>query len=225
MQTELDLAPAFVADNAIDAARRTSAVAARVERVFDAMRRVIEAPNSRLEHYQKDFYTFDRAYLERTCAGGMYGWIVRQSGTHLVQLGRHPKMHEELEAVLEATTSLDCYFVDTRRASVTPVSTAQLREALSRLQYTVTNANVYRGETRIASIDVGLTPWSHGEPPRGIVRYRSAGGEPLSLDDRVALVQIAECEVVRKSHSLFTGTQTVTLDGEDLRDTVAQACA
>lgn len=224
MQTELDLAPAFVADIAIDAARRTSAVATRVDRVFDAMRRVIEAPNSRLEHYRDDFYKHDRAYLERSCALGMYGWIVRQSGTHLVHLGRHPKMHEELEAALDMTSSLDCYLVDTKRACVTPVCAEQLREQMTRLQYSVTNANVYRGETRIASIDVGLTPWSHGESPKGVVCFGSAG-VPFSLDDRVALVQIAECEVVLKSHSLFTGTQSITLDGADLRDMIAQASA
>lgn len=224
MQTELELAPACVADNAIDTARRTSAVAARVERVFDAMRRIIEAPDSRLENYRQDFFKFDRAYLERSCAVGMYGWIVRQNGTHLVHVGHHPKMHEELEAALEMTSSLDCYLVDSQRASVTPVSTTQLRARMATLQYTVTNANVYRGETRIASIDVGLTPWRHGESPKGVVRLESAGA-PLSLVDRVALAQIAESEVVLKSHSLFTGTQTITLDGEDLRDVIAQACA
>lgn len=224
MQSELDLSPAHMADGFIDTARRTSAIAARVERVFDAMRRIIELPVSRLEHYRDDFYKHDRAYVERTCAGDTYGWIVRQSGTHLVQLGRHPKMHEELQAVLETYSTLDCYLVDAQHARVTTVSAAQLREQMSRLQYKVTGANVYRGDTRIASIDVTFTPWSHASTPRGVVRL-AAAGTTLSLDDRVALVQIAECEVVLKSQSLFTPTETVTLDGEDLRELVKTASA
>jgi hypothetical protein len=224
MQAELALSPVGAADTAIGNARRTSALAARVERVFDAMRAVIEAPCCRLKHYRQDFYQYDRAYLERTLASGRYGWVIRHSGTHLVQLGRHPKMHEEIVAALESTPDCDCYLVDTRRASASPVSAAQLREALDRLEYTVHGAGVSRGVLRIAALDVRLTPWSHGESPKGVVRFTSAG-TPLELDDLVALVQIAECEVVRTSQSLFTGTKTVTLDGEDLRELIAQRAA
>jgi hypothetical protein len=224
MQTELDLSPASIADGAINTARRTSAVAARVDRVFGAMSRIIEAPDSRLLHYRDDFFKHDRAYLERTCASGSYGWIVRQSGTHLVQLGNHSKMHEELAAVLEMTSSHDCYLIDARRASVTPVDAARLREQLGQLQYTVAGASVRRGDTRIAAIDVQLTPWTHGESPKGVVLLESAG-VTLSLDDLVALAQIAECEVVRKSQSLFPGTRSISLDGEDLRALIERQAA
>ena len=216
MQTELDLSSASIADGAIDTARRTSGLAARVDRVFNAMSAIIEAPDGRLKHYKEDFFVHDRAYLERTGASGIYGWIVRESGTHLVQLGRHPKMHEELAAALETTSNRDSYLVDARRASVTPISESQLREQLRLLQYTVAGTSVRRGETRIAAMDVSLTPWSHGESPKGVVLIESAG-EPLSFDDLVALGQIAECEVVRKSQSLFTGVRSITLDGDDLR--------
>ncbi|WP_175816974.1 hypothetical protein [Burkholderia diffusa] len=221
MQSELDLSPASIADGAIDHARRKSAIAARVDRVFAVMSRIITSPDSRLQHYRQDFFTHDRAYLERTFASGTYGWIVRQSGTHLVQLGRHPKMHEELAAALDLTHDLDCYFVDARRASVTPVSSVQLREQMSQLQYTVAGTGVHRGATRIATIDVQLTPWSHGKSPEGVVHIESAGA-PLSHDDFVALEQIAQCEVIGKSQSLFTGTRSISLDGKDLYDLIAQ---
>ncbi|KDR28529.1 MULTISPECIES: hypothetical protein [Caballeronia] len=222
MQTELDLAPASIAHSAIDSARRTSAATARVERVFAAMSRIIDAADSRLQHYRQDFYKYDRAYLERTSASGTYGWIVRDTGTHLVQLGRHPKMHEELAAALNITDNLDCYLVDARLATVTQVDVARMRERMGQMQYTVTNGAVMRGEIRIASIDVQMTPWSHGESPKGIVCLESAGST-LNADDLIALVQIAECEVVRKSQSLFTGTRSVTLDGKDLHELIAQS--
>ncbi|WP_454875190.1 hypothetical protein [Paraburkholderia xenovorans] len=186
------------------------------------MSQIIDAPDSRLQHYRRDFYEYDRAYLERTCASGTYGWIVRDSGTHLVQLGRHPKMHEELAAALDITTNLDCYIVDARLATVTQVDVARLRERMGQLQYTVINGNVLRGEIRIASLDVELTPWSHGESPKGIVCLQSASST-LSADDLLALAQIAECEVVRKSQSLFTGTRSITLDGNDLHELIAQS--
>ncbi|RQQ77927.1 hypothetical protein DF134_36355 [Burkholderia stagnalis] len=221
MQAELELSPASIADGAIDSARRKSAIAARVDRVFAVMSRIIDGPDNRLQHYRQDFFTHDRAYLERTLASGTYGWVVRQSGTHLVQLGRHPKMHEELAAALELTHDLDCYLVDATRASVTRVSSARLREQLGQLQYTVAGAGVRRGESRIASIDVQLTPWSHGESPKGVVGFESADAT-LSLDDLVALAQIAQCEVIGKSQSLFTGTRSISLDGKDLHELIAQ---
>ncbi|PZR41189.1 MULTISPECIES: hypothetical protein [Burkholderiaceae] len=224
MQAELDLSSASIAHGAIASARRTSAVAARVERVFAAMSRIVEAPDSRLLHYRADFFTHDRAYLTRTCASGLYGWVVRVSGTHLVQLGRHPKMHEELDAALGLTRELDCYLVDAGRTSVTAVSAAQLREQLRQFRYTVEGAGVWRGESRIATIDVQITPWTHGEPPKGVVSIRSTG-VPLSLDDLVALAQIAECEVVRKSQSLFTGTRSVSLDGKDVYALITERAA
>jgi len=221
MESELDLSPASIADGAIDMARRKSAVVARVDRVFAAMSRFIDLPDSRLAHYRQDFFTHDRAYLERTFASGTYGWVVRRSGTHLVQLGRHPKMHEELAAALDLTHELDCYLVDARRASVTPVTSAQLREQMSQLQYTVAGAGVHRGATRIATIDVRLTPWSHGESPKGVVDIESADAS-LSHDDFVALAQIAQCEVIGKSQSLFTGTRSISLNGQDLYELIAQ---
>ncbi|WP_431229211.1 hypothetical protein [Burkholderia contaminans] len=211
MQAELTLSP-------------VSPIEARVERVFEAMSRIIDAPDSRLQHYRADFYSHDRTYLSRTRATGTYGWIVRESGTHLVQLGHHPKMHDELDAALALTRDLDCYLVDAGRQSVTHVDATALRARMARLQYTVVGAGVWRGEQRIASLDVQITPWAYGEAQKGIVSIASTGPS-LGLEDLVALVQIAECEVIRKSQSLFTPVRSVTLDASDLYERIAACTA
>lgn len=221
METELDHHSATLAAGAINNTRSPASVTARVDRAFDAMRRVIEAPDSRLQHYRDDFYTHDRNYLLRTCASGMYGWVIRRSGTHLIQLGRHPKMHEELIAALELTRELDCYLIDARRATVKSVSVAELQSNLMQLQYTVLGTSVRRGQMRIALIDIQLTAWSRGMSPEGIVTIESTG-LPLTLDDLVALVQISQSEVIGKSQSLFTNTRSITLDGEDLFELIEQ---
>lgn len=221
MQTGLDHAPTSLRAGATESANRAMANAARVDRVFDAMSCIIEAPACRLKHYRADFYTHDRAYLQRTCASGRYGWMIRGSGTHLVQLGRHPKMHEELVAALELTREIDCYLVDARHARVTAISVAQLREQLTQLQYTVVGTGVRRGQTHIASIDIQLTSWSRDESPKGVVTIESTGVS-LNLDDLVALEQIAQCEVIGKSQSLFTNTHSINIDGKDLCELIAQ---
>lgn len=108
MQIELSLSAETIAAEAITAAKKNSAHMSRVARVFDAMRAIVEKPDARLRHYTVDFYEHDRAYLQRTYATGMYGWVIRDSGTHLVQLGRHPRMNEELDAALHTGPSRDC---------------------------------------------------------------------------------------------------------------------
>lgn len=105
MQVELSLTAEAIAKDAITMAQKNTAHLARVERVFEAMRSVIEGPDARLKHYKVDFYEHDHAYLQRTYATGLYGWVIRESGTHLVQLGRHPRMNEELDAALKTGPS------------------------------------------------------------------------------------------------------------------------
>lgn len=70
-------------------------------------------------------------------------------------------------------------------------------------------------------MDVTMTPWSHGKSPQGIVRFTSVGVQ-LSHEDLVALAQIGASEVIRASHSLFTGTQSIELDGSNLFDSIEQ---
>ncbi|HDR9763894.1 TPA: hypothetical protein QDC44_008180 [Burkholderia cepacia ATCC 25416] len=211
MQAELALSP-------------VCPVEARVERLFDAMSRIIDVPDSRLQHYRADFYKHDRAYLSRTRAIGTYGWIVRESGTHLVQLGHHPKLHDELDAVLALTSDLDCYLIDAARESVAYVAATELRTRMAQLRYTVVGTGILRGEQLIASLDVQLTPWAFGEAQKGVVSIASTGIS-LNLEDLVALAQIAECEVVRKSQSLFTPVRAVTLDSSDLYQRIAAGTA
>jgi hypothetical protein len=221
MQIELTLSAKAIANDAITTAKKHTAHLARVERVFEAMRRVIEGPDARLKHYKADFFEHDRAYLQRTYATGLYGWVIRESGTHLVQLGRHPRMNEELDAALKTGPSRDCYLIDARTATVRPVSEVKLREEMSRLTYVAGKHCVGKSGRTIALMDVTMTSWSHGKSPQGIVRFTSVD-VPLSHEDLVALAQIGPSEVIRASHSLFTGTQSIELDGGNLFDLIEQ---
>jgi hypothetical protein len=62
---------------------------------------------------------------------------------------------------------------------------------------------------------------THGKPPQGAVKFQSVGAS-LNHADLVALAQIGACEVIRISHSLFTGTQSIHLDGSNLFDLIEQ---
>jgi hypothetical protein len=221
MQIELSLSAETIAAEAITSAKKNSAHMSRVARIFDAMRAIVEQPDARLRHYTVDFYEHDRAYLQRTYATGMYGWVIRESGTHLVQLGRHPRMNEELDAALHTGPSRDCYLIDARNATVKAVTEGKLREEMARFNYITGPQTVEKNGRTIATMDVSMTPWTHAKPPQGIVRFGSLD-VPLSHEDLVALGQIGPSEVIRVSHSLFTGTQSIELDGANLFDLIEQ---
>lgn len=221
MQIELSLSAETIANAAIATANASSRHIARVERVFEAMRKIVYAPDARIQHYRQDFDKYDRDYLERTRALGTYGWVVRESGTHLVQLGVHPKMNEELDAALWVGPSRDCYLIDARAGTVSPVNEARLREEMAQFTYVTASGVVSKMGRAIARIDVGMTSWAFASPPKGVVAYESVG-VPIGLQDLIALSQIGASEVIRKSQSLFTGIESIKLDGADIFEMVEQ---
>lgn len=194
----------------------------RARSVFDAMRAVVEAPGSILKHYKQDFYKYDAAYLGRTHGIGKHLWILRDSGTHLVRIGVHPRMHMELEAALDIGCAAEIYLIDPDRVSVRSITKGRAHDLIKQYEYTTQNGCVLKGGETIASLNVSFTPYSDGRSPQGIVKISSTGAT-LRKADLIALRQIAECEVIAASHSLFTGTQSCTLDGQDVFDLIEQA--
>lgn len=194
----------------------------RARTMFDAMKAIVDSPDCRLQHYRDDFFKCDRGYLARTHATGRYVWVLRNSGTHLIQIGAHERNYEELDAALHAGgNACDIYLIDSARVSVTKIDAAKAREIGKRLDYVTRNGVVSKDGRAIACIEITLTPWSHGKPPQGIVRMTSTDAQ-LSKGDLIALRQIAEWEVIGRTQSLFTRTQTSTLDGTEISDLIDQ---
>ena len=187
-----------------------------LEKTFAAMRQIVEAPNyPYLTAYKDDFYKHDRMYLERTCApGNRYLWVVRKHGTHLIRLDVHPKMAEEGLAVLNLESVGERFLVAGDK--VMPVDDAQARKLLASFTYAMFHGAVSKGGVALAQLAVDVSPWSSGRR-EGRVHYTSwVPVAAMTLGDLVALRQIAECEVIKATQSLFTPTTEVTLDGEDL---------
>lgn len=194
----------------------------RARTVFDAMKAIVESSGCRLEHYRDDFFKCDRGFLARTHATGRYIWVIRNSGTHLVQIGAHERNYDELDAALHAGgNACDIYLIDSGRVSVTKIDAAKARELGKRLDYVTRNGVVTKDGRAIACFEITLTPWNHGEPPKGMVRMTRTDAQ-LSKGDLIALRQIAEWEVIARTQSLFTRTQTSTIDGAEIADLIDQ---
>ncbi|WP_176329096.1 hypothetical protein [Burkholderia vietnamiensis] len=225
----------LVFETAVPAALRTSTAASIEEQdfgilltglartMFDAMKAIIVSPACRLKNYRIDFFKYDRARLAATHGTGRHIWIVRTNGTFLVSIGVHARNRIELDGALSATgQDGDIYLIDPAHGQVREIDAGQARELAKHLDYVTRDGTVFKENRAIAHLSVSFTSWTCGRSPQGIVRMTRMDA-PLTQSDLVALVQIAGNEVIERSHSLFTGMQTCTLDGVDLVELIEQA--
>jgi hypothetical protein len=195
----------------------------RARTIFEAMKAIVEAPGCRLKHYTVDFYKYDRQYLANTRAIGRYVWILRDSGTHLIRVGVHARACTEIDAAFSCgSDAFDVYLIDMDRVSIQPITEARARGLGNQLQYVTKDGTVSKAGLALAWMRVDFTPWSDGRAPQGIVKITRVA-QNLSKGDLIALVQIAQCEVIERSQSLFTGMALCTLDGSEIFDLIENA--
>lgn len=222
-QMSFDLATTTDSGSAVPTEGDAIALTGRARTVFEAMRAIVESPDCVLRHYKQDFYKYDAAYLARTHAIGLHAWILRDAGTHLVRMGVHRRMHEELLAGLQAGgENAQIYMIDPAKVAIKAIDANRARELTTRFEYVTKDQTVWKNDQPLAWLDVRFTPWSNGRSPQGLVRIEPRT-ERLSKGDLIALRQIAECEVIDASHSLFTGTESCTIEGRDVFELIEQA--
>lgn len=196
-----------------------------MQHIFEQMRAIIEGPNSILKHYKDDFYVIDKEILEKSVAPDTrFMWIVRECGTHLIPLGVHRKMHEELEAVLttHSGNARQTFIIEVGNpanpAVIKPVSDAM--SFLKRYDYSV-DGFVVRGKNGpLVDYRVSVPCWSERSEGVTIEFAKANDSVPLSLRDLIALSRIAGCEAIEATHSLFVKVGAVTLDKQDLFEVI-----
>ena len=191
-------------------------IAQRAERLFAEMRKLVEGPGSRLQHYQQDFYRHDRNYLVATHATGSYLWTVRETGTELRRIGVTEKDHEWMRAAMSISDNFDVYLVDADRKSIRAVSKQQATDLMKTTDYTVRGDAIRKGERVLAQILVESQN-VQGEAYSD-VKLDTLDGPPLGEADLVALSLIAQGEVVKRNRSLFAKIRTTLLNGEPLNE-------
>lgn len=190
-----------------------------VNAVFDAMRKIVEAPDAILKHYKNDFYKHDRDSLHAFAAQGKFLWCINKNGTHFGALGIHKRTVGMVEAGINSSSGIDrqIYLVDGDKVTVKQISRASALTAMKDIDYKVVGTQVRRGSTLIATMDVNLTSLSSGKAPAGIVSIEPIADVKMSLRDLIALREIALCEVIEKAGTLFIRADEVTV-GKDKRD-------
>jgi hypothetical protein len=149
-------------------------------------------------------------------------WIVRESGTYLCRLGVAPRVNAEVDYAIDMhdANRREVYLLDRDAGTVKLLDDATAKRRLKEFDYKVERCTVSRKGEPIAVADIRLTSWTNGKPPTGTVHFHT-GQVTFPLETLYALRSLAVCFVIEATHSLFTATEKIYIEGIDISDLIA----
>jgi len=194
------------------------------EKLFEQMKAIVErAGYPLLTSYKVDLYVHDLEYLRQNDAPGVkFMWIVRESGTYLCRLGVAPRVNAEVDYAIDMhdANRREVYLLDRDAGTVKLLDDATAKRRLKEFEYKVERCTVSRKGEPIAVADIRLTSWTNGKPPTGTV-YFHTGQVTFPLETLYALRSLAVCFVIEATHSLFTATEKIYIEGTDINELIA----
>lgn len=205
-----------------------------MQAIFDLMKSRLAQPDMAFfQHYRDDFFIHDcRELVEWGSPNASYLWFVRESGSDLTRLQTCPKHAERGEALLDLHDWSKGKLFHARpsssgrsSATLSEVTLLQARElieapsAYERKGGVVTHAKAgMRSElTRLRIV------WDRGYAamPKAHVKCELSSAN-ITLDHVTAIRLLALAEVVEETQSLFTGAQSINVNGESITDITAR---
>ncbi|RZI60380.1 MAG: hypothetical protein EOP14_01380 [Pseudomonas sp.] len=194
------------------------------EKLFENMKAIVERDGyPLLTSYKVDFYVHDLEYLRQNDAPGVkFMWIVRESGSYLCRLGVAPRVNAEVDYAIDIhdANRREVYLLDRDAGTVKLLDDATAKRRLKEFDYKVERCTISRRGEPIAVADTRLTTWTNGKPPTGTVHFHT-GQLTFSLETLYALRSLAVCFVIEASHSLFTATEKIYIEGTDINELIA----
>lgn len=207
-----------------------------MQRVFNAMQCLVHSPVlAFFQRYRNDFDEHDRREI---CDWGSpaaeWIWVVREHGTHLVQLGISDRQDEYLRAVLKHVAS--DVKADPARAKLFHVSgTGQVLEvgveAISQLVARPVRYSLLANVLARHCADGSAVPiarsrliWERGfaRQPQAVVAFDTVPGyQPTAMQrwNDIAVMRVLAIDiVVDDTGSLLTGVSKLLLDGQNYED-------
>lgn len=197
-----------------------SGVAANHVALFHAMKERVEQPGyPMLASYKSDFYELDKAYLKKNwVAKARMLWVIKPSGSELVRIGVHSKLNEFASAVIrtalrESRDGCEIYLVSDR--GIQKIDTDRAKIELLKMDFNTGHNTVSdAGGNLIATFEI--RPRLDRQNQRGSVYFGSSPGVTISVEQRVALRHIANCELIRVWGSFFCSLDEIYLNGSPM---------
>jgi hypothetical protein len=194
------------------------------EKLFENMKAIVERDGyPLLTSYKVDFYVHDLEYLRQNDAPGVkFMWIVRESGSYLCRLGVAPQVNAEVDYAIDIhdANRREVYLLHRDAGTVKLLDDVTAKRRLKEFDYKVERCTISRRGEPIAVADTRLTTWTNGKPPTGTVHFHT-GQVTFSLETLYALRSLAVCFVIEASHSLFTATEKIYIEGTDINELIA----
>lgn len=191
-----------------------------LEIVWEKLAKIVKSFDGRyLTAFADDFHKTDRAYLESDWTPkGRFLWMLREHGTFMVKLGVHPLLGEGIEAAIELGLGSQLYLVD--GFSVKNVSVTEARTLLTSHEYVCANKSVLHRGLLLTKFEVDIHSDGFSQPYGEVSFDPRVDLHSISLENLIALRNIAACETVQASQSLFVPARRITLGGEDLNQMI-----
>jgi hypothetical protein len=194
------------------------------EKLFENMKAIVERDGyPLLTSYKVDFYVHDLEYRRQNDAPGVkFMWIVRESGSYLCRLDVAPRVSAEVDYAIDIhdANRREVYLLDRDAGTVKLLDDVTAKRRLKEFDYKVERCTISRRGEPIAVADTRLTTWTNGKPPTGTVHFHT-GQVTFSLETLYALRSLAVCFVIEASHSLFTATEKIYIEGTDINELIA----
>lgn len=190
------------------------------QQMHEAMAKIVDAPGyPLLKSYRKDFEVYDRQLLEASWhREGRALWVVREMGTHLINLGVHPKSSEEGRCLLGGGDRKAEYYLLTPKR-VARIDAVRADTELKTFSWSMRDDVICRAGEPIAFIQSFSA--GHVQDPKSRLvadAKLSALKDPSRLThaESAGLLQFLQAESVERAQSLFCALRSATYGGVDL---------
>lgn len=180
---------------------------------FAAMEKVVKSVQKRglLENYQKDFFEFDRNFLQsQWTSEGKFIWVITPNGTHLSEIGLHKKQNEWALATIHTGYKNVAIFI-VAKSEVKEITKEKAEAEIQQLDFHVNQGVVCNSSGDVLAY-MHISPRQNQSRQGGEVRFTLAENKHYTNRFKHILSVIATSEMAKYYGSWFSCVDDIVFD-------------
>lgn len=197
------------------------------ERVFEHMKKVVEAPDALLKYYLEDFYKHDYSLLRyRHVPGQEYVWSIRETGTYFAPIGIHESACDFVKASADPSGGLKKEFYHVTEDGIKEISHDELLRLIIQGAYSINQSKAHQYSDSISQGHVLKSGsslfdfeirYSDKEVQDSVdILITTSIDSIANINDKFALQSLTSGRAITLPNGMFTKVMKIDLDGEDL---------
>ena len=175
------------------------------EEIYAAMSKIVESMKTRglLEAYETDFTVHDRNSIEKDWSDeSRWIWVITPNGTHLTEIGVHPKQNSWAEATIQTGYKNFAIFLLTKNG-VKEITKEKAFAEIKKMDFHIQN-NVICNSSGDKLAYMQINPRNHQARQGGQVRFTLAENKHYTNRLKHILSVIATSEMAKYYGSWFS---------------------